>query len=54
LVAEGLGNRTIASQLHVSEATIKTHLVHVIAKLEVDARTAAVNVAVDGGLIRPN
>lgn len=51
-VAEGLGNRAIARRLHLSEATVKTHLVHIFAKLEVDARTAAVATAVERGLIR--
>lgn len=52
LVAQGLGNKAVANQLHVSEATVKTHLVHVFTKLDVDTRTAAVSVAVDRGLIR--
>lgn len=51
-VAEGLGNRAIARRLHISEATVKTHLVHIFAKLDVDTRTAAVAAAVDRGLIR--
>jgi DNA-binding NarL/FixJ family response regulator len=52
LLAEGIGNREIASALHVSEATVKTHLVHIFTKLDVDTRTAAVAAAVDRGLIR--
>jgi DNA-binding NarL/FixJ family response regulator len=52
LVAQGLTNRAIARQLAVSEATVKTHLVHLFAKLAVADRTAAVTAALDRGLIR--
>jgi len=38
--------------LHISEATVKTHLLHVFAKLRVDDRTAAVTVALERGIIR--
>jgi DNA-binding NarL/FixJ family response regulator len=51
LVARGLTNRAIARQLHISEATVKTHLVHVFAKLGVDDRTAAVTAALQRGLL---
>ncbi|MPZ90664.1 MAG: response regulator [Actinobacteria bacterium] len=51
-VARGLSNREIARDLHVSEATVKTHLLHVFAKLAVDDRTAAVTVALERGIIR--
>ena len=52
LVAQGLTNRAIARRLTVSEATVKTHLVHLFAKLGVADRTAAVTAALDRGLIR--
>lgn len=52
LVAEGLSNQQIAAQLFVSQATIKSHLVHIFAKLDADSRTAAVAVATQRGLIR--
>ena len=52
LVARGLTNRAIGRQLALSEATVKTHLVHVFAKLGVADRTAAVTAALDRGLIR--
>jgi len=52
LLAEGIANKEIANELVVSEATVKTHLVHIFTKLDVDTRTAAVAVAVDRGLIR--
>nr|WP_323127032.1 response regulator transcription factor [Rubrobacter tropicus] len=51
-VARGLSNREIARSLHLSEATIKTHLIHVFAKLGVSDRTAAVTVALERGIIR--
>lgn len=50
-VARGLGNREIAHELFISEATVKTHLVHVYTKLDVESRTAAVARARDEGLI---
>ena len=52
LVARGLTNRAIGRQLALSEATVKTHLVHVFTKLGVADRTAAVTAALDRGLIR--
>ena len=52
LVARGLSNRAIARSLHISEATVKTHLLHVFAKLGVDDRTAAVTEALERGIIR--
>jgi DNA-binding NarL/FixJ family response regulator len=51
-VARGLSNREIARSLQISEATVKTHLLHIFAKLGVDDRTAAVTEALDRGIIR--
>jgi DNA-binding NarL/FixJ family response regulator len=45
-------NREVARELHVSEATVKTHLLHVFAKLGVDDRTAAATVALEHWIIR--
>lgn len=50
-VAEGKPNRAIARALFISEATVKTHLVHVFEKLGVDNRTAAVAAARERGLL---
>ncbi|WP_435199042.1 response regulator [Janibacter sp. GS2] len=50
-VATGLGNREIARSLFISEATVKTHLVHAFTKLDVDSRTAAVARAREEGLL---
>ncbi|MCD2264203.1 response regulator transcription factor [Dietzia aurantiaca] len=50
-VAEGSTNRQVAASLHVSEATVKTHLVHVFDKLGVTSRTAAVARAHELGLL---
>lgn len=50
-VAEGSTNRQVAASLHVSEATVKTHLVHVFDKLGVASRTAAVARARELGLV---
>ncbi|WP_029137089.1 response regulator [Nakamurella lactea] len=52
LVAEGLSNQQISGRLFLSQATVKTHLVHIFGKLGVDSRTAAVAEATARGLIR--
>jgi DNA-binding NarL/FixJ family response regulator len=51
-VARGSTNRQVARDLSISEATVKTHLLHVFTKLGVDDRTAAVTTAVERGVIR--
>ena len=53
LVARGSTNREAAAKLFISEATVKTHLLHVYAKLGVSDRAAAVGEAYDRGLLRP-
>ena len=52
LLATGMSNKAIAKQLFISEATVKTHLVHIYDKLGVDNRTAAISVAVSRRIIR--
>lgn len=53
LLASGLGNKDIAKELMVSEATIKSHLSHIYTKLDVDTRAAAVAKAIEQRIIRP-
>jgi DNA-binding NarL/FixJ family response regulator len=52
-VARGLSNAEIGRALHISEATVKTHLVRVFEKLGVSDRTAAVTTALAQGLLPP-
>ncbi|MDT0400246.1 response regulator transcription factor [Streptomyces edwardsiae] len=51
LVARGTSNKEIARELFISEATVKTHLTHVYAKLGVNDRAAAVAVGYDRGIL---
>jgi DNA-binding NarL/FixJ family response regulator len=51
-VARGSSNKEIGRRLHISEATVKTHLLRIFGKLGVDDRTAAVTVALERGIIR--
>ena len=51
LVARGASNKEIAHTLHISEATVKSHLIHIFSKFHVTDRTAAVMVALERGLL---
>ncbi|MEO8907443.1 MAG: response regulator transcription factor [Microbacteriaceae bacterium] len=51
LVADGLSNPSIARELFIGEATVKTHLLHVFEKLGVSDRTRAVTLALELGLL---
>ncbi len=53
LVARGSTNREAARRLFVSEATVKTHLLHAYAKLGVNDRAAAVAAAFSRGYLTP-
>lgn len=53
LVAQGLSNARTASRLVVSEATVKTHVNHLISKLGVDGRPALVAWAWRNGVVEP-
>jgi DNA-binding NarL/FixJ family response regulator len=54
LIAKGETNRGAATRLFISEATVKTHLLHIYAKLEVNDRAAAVAKAFERGLLPTN
>jgi DNA-binding NarL/FixJ family response regulator len=53
LIAQGETNRGAAARLFISEATVKTHLLHIYEKLGVGDRAAAVATAYDRGLLSP-
>jgi DNA-binding NarL/FixJ family response regulator len=53
LVARGLSNAEIAQELIIGEATVKTHVERILAKLEVRDRTQAVVAAYETGLVEP-
>jgi DNA-binding NarL/FixJ family response regulator len=50
-VYKGASNREIGKALHISTATVKTHLIHIYGKLGVDDRTAAVTAALEQGIL---
>lgn len=53
LVARGLTNAEIGARLFIGQATVKTHLLRVFAKLGVSDRTAAVMAAIERGVLPP-
>jgi DNA-binding NarL/FixJ family response regulator len=53
LLARGRSNQEIAKDLFISEATVKTHIGRIFAKLDVRDRAQAVVVAYESGLVRP-
>jgi len=52
LVARGASNQDVAEKLHISTATVKSHLIQIYQKLGVSDRTAAVTTAIELGIIR--
>jgi DNA-binding NarL/FixJ family response regulator len=52
-VARGLSNAEVGHALSIGEATVKTHLLRIFAKLGVDDRTAAVTLAYERGILPP-
>ncbi|HEY8478583.1 MAG TPA: response regulator transcription factor [Spirillospora sp.] len=53
LIARGLSNAELAEHLHLSPATIKTHIGHLLAKLNARDRAQLVIAAYETGLVRP-
>ncbi|WP_049565804.1 response regulator [Nonomuraea sp. SBT364] len=53
LIARGATNREVAAKLFITEATVKTHLLHIFAKLGVKDRAAAVAAGYETGLLGP-
>lgn len=51
LIAEGHSNRAIAETLSLSERTVEHHVTHILAKLDLDSRTAAATFAVRQGMM---
>ncbi|MCP4419108.1 MAG: response regulator transcription factor, partial [Chloroflexi bacterium] len=52
LVARGASNQDVAEKMHISRATVKSHLLQIYQKLGVSDRTAAATTAIERGIIR--
>jgi DNA-binding NarL/FixJ family response regulator len=53
LIAQGRSNTEIAAQLYVAEATVKTHVNRIFAKIGTQSRARAVRYAISNGLAKP-
>jgi DNA-binding NarL/FixJ family response regulator len=51
LLADGMSNADVATQLFISQETVKSHVRHILAKLEADTRTHAVAIALREAII---
>jgi DNA-binding NarL/FixJ family response regulator len=51
-IAKGASNKEIAHRLHIGEATVKSHVLHIFAKLGVNDRTQAVTLALQKGILQ--
>jgi DNA-binding NarL/FixJ family response regulator len=54
LIGEGHSNDEIATELFVSDSTVRTHVRHILEKLQLRDRVQAVVLAYDAGLVQPN
>ena len=54
LIADGLSNGEIAGKLYISETTVKTHVTHILQKLDLRDRVQAVVLAYQTGLFEPD
>ena len=51
LLADGMSNADVAGKLFISQETVKSHVRHILAKLEADTRTHAVAIALRESII---
>ena len=51
LLADGMSNADVAGQLFISQETVKSHVRHILTKLEADTRTQAVAIALREAMI---